>query len=467
MSYRYGNREQIELLPRSISEYVGVDDPVRAYDAFVDVLDFEQLGIEEDPDRVGNTQYDPRAMVKLFVYGYSYSSDRSSRKLERALYHNNSFIWLMGGLKPDHKTIARFRSDNKEALEKILCQSARMCLKIGLIKGNTLFIDGTRIRANASMDKTWNKARCERALKKADEKIRSILQETELLDNEEVSDSSLVKMEHELVEQKALKNRIITILNELNTEARKSINTTDNDCVLTKSTHGSYAGFNAQIAADEKNGLIASCDVVAASNDLGLLSEQIEKATKTLEKKCETAVADAGYSALEDIAAIPEDINVLVPVIRKTDAGFIYDDKSDTYTCPEGNLLPRFSINNMKRCWQYRVTDEKLCQQCTRFGTCTTSEKGKTFRRSYYENTSRRVLDTMRKDQSKQKYNLRGQKVELPFGYMRRTLGVSSFLLRGLKGVKAEFSLYSTAFNLRRMITLLGGVQPFIRAMGA
>ncbi len=112
MSYRYGNREQVELLPRSISEYIGADDPVRAYDAFVDALDFNQLGIEENQDRVGNTQYDPRAMVKLFVYGYSYSSDRSSRKLERALYHNNSFIWLMGGLNPDHKTIARFRCSN-------------------------------------------------------------------------------------------------------------------------------------------------------------------------------------------------------------------------------------------------------------------------------------------------------------------------------------------------------------------
>lgn len=151
MAYKYGNREQVDLLPPSISDYVGVDDPVRAYDAFVDALDFKELGIEEDPNRIGNTSYDPRAMVKLFVYGYSYNSDRSSRKLERSLYHNNSFIWLMGGLKPDHKTIARFRCDNKEALENILKQSARMCLKLGLITGNTLFVDGTKIRANASL----------------------------------------------------------------------------------------------------------------------------------------------------------------------------------------------------------------------------------------------------------------------------------------------------------------------------
>jgi len=200
---------------------------------------------------VSVTPYDPRAMVKLFVYGYSYSSDRSSRKLERALYHNNSFIWLMGGLKPDHKTIARFRSDNKAALEMILKQSARMCLKLGLLKGNTLFIDGTKIRADVSLSNTWNKALCERALEKADQKIRDILQEAELLDSEEASSPSLVKLQNDLAKQGALKEKIRAILNELNEEQRTSINTTDKDCVSTRSTHGSYAGYNAQIATEK------------------------------------------------------------------------------------------------------------------------------------------------------------------------------------------------------------------------
>jgi transposase len=87
---------------------VAPNDPVRAYDAFVEALDFNALGIEMDPNRVGNPEYDPKAMLKLFVYGYSYGI-KSSRKLERELYHNLSFIWLMGGLKPDHKTISEFR----------------------------------------------------------------------------------------------------------------------------------------------------------------------------------------------------------------------------------------------------------------------------------------------------------------------------------------------------------------------
>ena len=113
MAYRYGNRHQMILLPQSIEEYVSTDDPVRAYDAFVEALDFKALGIDINPHQVGNSQYDPKAMLKLLIYGYSYGV-KSSRKLERQTHHNMAFIWLMGGLKPDHKTIAEFRRKNKK-----------------------------------------------------------------------------------------------------------------------------------------------------------------------------------------------------------------------------------------------------------------------------------------------------------------------------------------------------------------
>jgi len=129
MAYRYGNRKQMALLPRSIEDYVGQDDPVRVYDAFVEALDMEKLGIQNDPRKVGNAEYEPKAMLKLFVYGYSYGW-KSSRKLERALHHNVSFIWLMGGLTPDHKTIAEFRRKNKKALRELIRQCARMCIKL-------------------------------------------------------------------------------------------------------------------------------------------------------------------------------------------------------------------------------------------------------------------------------------------------------------------------------------------------
>ena len=154
MSIRQGNRQQMQLLPASIEQYVAEDAPVRAYDAFIEALDLNELGISTDPSKEGNPSYDPRAMLKLLIYGYSYGV-RSSRKLERETHYNLSFIWLMGGLKPDHKTIAEFRRRNKEALKRSLRQCVWMCLKLDLIAGNILFVDGSKIRGNASIKNSW------------------------------------------------------------------------------------------------------------------------------------------------------------------------------------------------------------------------------------------------------------------------------------------------------------------------
>ena len=142
MAYRYGDRKQKTLFPQSIDEYIPQDAPVRAYNVFVDSPDFNELGIEIEPHKAGCPQYAPNIMLKLLLYGYSYGV-RSSRKLEREAHYNLSFIWLTGGLKPDHKTIAEFRRRNKSALKKVLKQCARLCIDIGLIEGNTLFVDGS------------------------------------------------------------------------------------------------------------------------------------------------------------------------------------------------------------------------------------------------------------------------------------------------------------------------------------
>jgi transposase len=184
----------MELLPQSIEDYIADDDPVRAYDVFVEALDFRELGIEIDPSKVGNSEYDPKAMLKLLVYGYSYGI-KSSRKLEREIHHNMSFIWLMGGLKPDHKTIAEFRRKHKKALKSILRQCARMCVKLDLIAGNVLFVDSTRIRANASASRTHNKAWYEEQLALIDQRIDQVLQECESADQHEATSIPLLRWE--------------------------------------------------------------------------------------------------------------------------------------------------------------------------------------------------------------------------------------------------------------------------------
>ena len=149
---------QTTLLPPSVEDYIGSDDQVRAYDAFVEALDFGELGIPLMPG--GNAdEYYPKMLMKILVFGYAYSI-RSSRKLERACHHNLAFIWLAGALKPDFRTIGRFRRQHQEALKKVLKQCVRMCISLELVDGNSLFMDGTGIRANAGIDNNWDTKRC-------------------------------------------------------------------------------------------------------------------------------------------------------------------------------------------------------------------------------------------------------------------------------------------------------------------
>ena len=348
MAYRYGDRKQSMLFPQSIDEYIPQDAPVRAYDVFVDALDFDQLGIRIEPDKVGCPQYDPKAMLKLLVYGYSYGV-RSSRKLERETHYNLSFIWLSGGLKPDFKTIAEFRRNNKAALANVLKQCARLCMKLGLIEGNTLFVDGSKIRANASINSSWNENKCSRLMEKIDSRIAQILSECEQADQSESDEASIVKMKKELADNAKLRARVLDILNTLKAEDRKSINSTDPDCTKMHSRQGSHAGYNAQTVVDEKHGLIASADVVNENNDLHQFSGQVERARETLGKKPHAACADSGYSDIDELEKVDnQGIKVVVPTTRQASdkergpfdkSNFSYDHESDSYRCPTGKIL--------------------------------------------------------------------------------------------------------------------------------
>ena len=261
----------------------------------METLNLKELGIIWDENQVGNSEYDPKAMLKLVVYGYSYGV-RSSRKLERATYHNVSFIWLMGGLNPDHKTIAMFRKNNKKSLKNILKQCVQLCIKLNLIEGNTLFVDGSKIRANASINNTWTKEKCEKYLRNIDEHIESILNECDIADEKEQNSDSLVKLKEELKDKETLKSKVQDIMEELKVKDLKSINSTDSDCVKVKGRQGTHSGYNGQIVVDEKHGLIVHSDVVNENNDRNQFAEQIEQANQTLENKCQNACADSGYA---------------------------------------------------------------------------------------------------------------------------------------------------------------------------
>jgi len=464
MAYRYADRRQTILFPQSIDEYIPQDSPVRAYDAFVDALDFDQLGIKIEPDKVGCPQYDPKTMLKLLVYGYSYGV-RSSRKLEREINYNLSFIWLAGGLKPDFKTIAEFRRNNKAALANVLKQCARLCIKLGLIEGNTLFVDGSKIRANASIDSSWDEKRCSKRLEKIDARIAEILSECEQTDQSESDEASLVKMKKELADNQKLRAKVADILNTLKAEDKKSINSTDPDCVKIHGRQGSHAGYNAQTVVDEKHGLIANSDVVNENNDLHQFSGQIEQAAETLEKTPQAACADSGFSDIDELEKIDnQGIKVIVPSTRQASdkepgtfdkSNFKYDSQSDSYTCPTGQILKYRRTRLDKEEKEYRPS-AGVCQKCPNFGVCTKSPCGRQVTRIIKEELREKLERQYEPPDSQEIYKLRKQKVELPFGHIKHNLKVGGFLLRGLPGAKAEMSILSSCFNIARMITIIG-----------
>src|SRR3989337_1270178 len=307
MAYKCRSREQITLFPQSIDEYIGEGHPVRAYDTFIEVLNPHEIDLEIDPHKVGNSAYDPKAMLKLVVYGYSYGI-KGSRNLERATHENLTFIWLMGGLKPDHKTISEFRKNHKKALKLVLRQCARMCMKLGLIEGNILFIDGTKIRANASRGKNYSKGQYESKLAEIDKRIENLLEECDRIDEEEKEDGSLVKMEEELIDQRKLRERIKGILKEIEERGElnkdgvaRTTNQTDPDSALMRSIHVSHASYNAQTVVDDKSGLIVHADAVSETKDINQLSAQVQQAKEVMGKSCAVVCADAGFSNTKEL----------------------------------------------------------------------------------------------------------------------------------------------------------------------
>jgi len=464
MAYKCGNRAQTTFLPSTIEDYVTQQDPVRVYDAFVDSLDLRALGISLDP-KAGADEYYPRTMLKLLIYGYSYGI-RSSRKLERETYYNLSFIWLIGGLKPDHKTIAEFRRKHKEALKKALTECVSLCIKLDLIAGNILSVDGSKIRSNASIKNTWTKEKCQKVLKQAERRIADVISEAEAIDAEEASLPSLVAVKKDLEGACDLRQRVKQIMKELTESDKKNLNTVDKDCALINSVHGTAAGYNAQVVVDDKHGLIISSDAVSANNDLGQFSVQIDQANEVLGKPCHAAVADSGYAFTEDLARIDKQkIKVIVPTQRLASGkeigefdkrNFRYEAENDCYRCPQGKLLVYHSLNRQKTGKVYKIKEAKICLTCSAFGRCTTSKQGRRISRLDEEELRERLEKEYTLSENQAIYKRRQEKAELPYGHIKRNLGVNSFLLRGREGTRAEMSILSLCFNVRRMLSLLG-----------
>ncbi len=470
MAFKFGeNKDQATFLPPVIDDYVGSNDPVRVYDAFIDALDFQELGISFIP-KAGAERYEPRKMIKLIVYGTSYG-DRSSRKLERACRHNLSYIWLMNSLQPDYRTIIRFRSDYKDAIKKVLKQCVRMCVKMDLIEGNTLFFDGSKFRANASLKHNLNREDIEKELAKVEQHIDDLMVEAERLDQSENGLPSLVETLEKIADRQQLANSMKDCLAQIDHEQRPSVNRVDPDSVTSKSRQGTHAMYNVQCATDDKHGLIVHAQAVGEPNDNNQLIPQLKAAVENSGVPPQAACTDSGYFNPSQTNDIDKNITVVMPSPQqaneekdpdKTPPGpfdkshFQYDKERDVYICPEGRMLKHQGVDSQRPHRHIYRANAQECNRCPHHDVCTRGRSGRKVIRSEYEDIIQRQESVYASERGQAIYKRRKQRAEHPFGHWKRSLHAGQFLLRGRDKVNVEVSILATCFNITRMITIVG-----------
>ena len=465
MSHITGHdRSQTLFLPESVDDYVGPENPVRFIDAFVDGLDLTLAGFTRVvPKWTGRPSYAPKDLLKLYIYGY-FNRVRSSRRLEAETHRNIEVIWLLRHLKPDFKTIADFRSHNRDAFRPIFRQFVLLCRQLDLFGRELLAVDGTRIKAVNNKDRNFTRASLTQFINLADAKLADYLQR---LDQSDVTENATVGSRVKNLAEKIAaigerRTRCKAMLAELDRTGEDQISLTDPDSRAMAAHTRVAVGYNVQIAVDVKHKLIVEQQVTNQVVDMGLLTQTAEPAKEVLGVETIAVVADKGYFKIEDIEACETaGIEPYVPrpqrgpsvkagLFRKDE--FQYDAASDSYICPAGRRLHLYSSSLLRGLKKINYVNKLACDDCAIRSRCTA---GKFRTVSRLENEA--VLDRMQARLAKRPdvLDCRRETVEHPFGSIKQWMNQGASLMRGLRKVRAEFSLTALAYNLRRVLNIV------------
>ena len=357
-TYKTGiSREQASLLPPCVDDYVGRNNMVRAIDCYVDTLDLTKLGfvLAGSDGGPGQPPYHPGDLLKLYLYGYL-QRIRSSRALEREAARNLEVIWLIGGLMPRYRTIAGFRKDNWAALKAVNREFVLLARKLDLIGGEVVAIDGAFFDGNASKGSIKTRRKIEAHLAALDEEIEAYGAAVEANDaTEAVQAAERRDGEGEDIAQKmaallAKRGRVQADLARRDESGDTQLSRTDPDARILSKRGQVVAGYNVQIAVDDKYKLIVASEVVNDGNDTGQLYPMAKAAKEELGVATLTALADTGYYNGRALKACEEDaIVAYVPQAKRTarleaqerisHEAFVYDREADVYRCPADQVL--------------------------------------------------------------------------------------------------------------------------------
>jgi hypothetical protein len=377
---------------------------------------------------------------------------------------------------PDFKTIADFRKDNGDAIHKVCREFVVLCRRLKLLSEASVAIDGSKFKAVNTRDRNFTQAKMQRRLAQIDESIARYLSQLDSADRqgEAVPEAKITRLNEKI----ATLRQEIQRLNVLNTQMMQSedkqISLTDPDArsMATSGRGSGMVGYNVQSAVDTKHHLIVVHEVTNVGSDRSQLSRMTDRARAVIGSEAIEAVADRGYYSGEEILAC-EQAGITVYLPKPMTSGinakgrfgkqdFVYVAENDVYLCPAGEQLTYHYTNEedgktLRRYWT------TACQACALKGQCTT---GKERRLSRWEHEA--VLEAVqaRLDRNPDKMRVRRQTVEHPFGTIKSWMGATHFQMKTLKNVSTEMALHVLAYNMKRVMRILGvgGLMEAIRA---
>lgn len=473
-------REQIILFPESLEEYIEENDAVRIIDAYISSLDLENLGFNRwQPKDTGRPSYDPKDLLKLYVYGYM-NRVRSSRRLETESKRNIEAIWLLRKLTPDHKTICEFRKNNPKALKNVFRNFVELCVRLELYGKELVAIDGSKFKAVNSKDRNFTKNKLKERLERIDKKIDQYLKELDANDLEESAaekEKSTEEIQKIIKDLKERKMRYQGYSDELEEAGETQKSLTDPESRLMHTNGKAEVCYNVQVAVDAENKLIAEFEVTNKANDMNQMAPMVEKAMEILEVETMAAVADKGYASASDIAAAIQigvephiagtDWDICIPVEEVerveitgyTNGRCVYIKERNVAICPMGKTLyPRYY---KKSSGQAIFRNPQACKFCE--CRCTEEKHGlryetamakSDFKMDY--NDERLSVKQVHIKPKKEIYAQRKSLAEHPFGTVKRAMDGSYCLTKGIRKTTGEFSLIFLAYNLKRVINILG-----------
>jgi transposase len=471
------DRQQGVLLPEYLDDYVAEDNPVRVVEVFIDELDLRAIGFAGvQPAATGRPAYHPSTLLKIYLYGYL-NRLQSSRRLEREAQRNIELMWLTGRLAPDFKTIADFRRDNGPAIRAVCGQFIELCRRLNLFTKAIVAIDGSKFKAVNNRDKNYTVAKVAKRMEQVD---ASIVRYLAALDRADRQDSDIAEARTERITEKiAGLRRQMQALKAMEQQVQaapdRQVSLTDPDArsMATSGRGTGMVGYNVQTAVDAEHHLIVAHEVTNLGHDRTQLEPMAVKAQAATGCEQITALADRGYFNGDQVLAC-EGTGVL-PCIPKTDTSsaaqrgfftrhdFVFDAQSDHYTCPAGEKLTRSRPRPNRQDDMDEYRHLTACFTCALKPKCT-PDKLKRFKRWKHEG----IMDQMqvRLDHMPDAMGIRRQTVEHPFGTLKAWMGSTHFLTKTLDKVRTEMSLHVLAYNLTRMIQILG-VGPLIQAIRA